>query len=128
MVIVALVKFLLPALLIGDHPPASAIVGSTAIIIVVLYLAHGVSIRTTSALFGTLAGLLLTADLGTLATNWAHLTGIGTQKDRILLAVAVETIGCWVDGALVGALWHQQHGSYRGDIGSRSVPRRAQTD
>ncbi len=60
----ALTKFILPAFLAGESPLLVAIVGSTAIMIVVLYLAHGVSIRTTSALFGTLVGIGLTGLLG----------------------------------------------------------------
>lgn len=86
--LLALTKFMLPAFLAGEDPLAVAIVGSTGIMMVVLYLAHGVSIRTTSALFGTLCGLALTAVLGVAATNWSSLTGVGSENDRTLLAVA----------------------------------------
>jgi uncharacterized membrane protein len=61
-------------------------VGSTAIMIAVLYLAHGMSIRTTSALFGTLAGIGLTALIGLGSTGWTNLSGIGTEDDQTLLA------------------------------------------
>ncbi|MGZ5372705.1 YibE/F family protein [Aeromicrobium sp.] len=84
----ALTEFMLPAFLAGEDPLAVAVVGSTAIMLVVLYLAHGVSIRTTSALFGTLCGLGLTAALGVAATGWTSLTGIGSEDDQTLLAVA----------------------------------------
>lgn len=86
--VLALVKFMVPALLAGESPVAAAVVGSTAIMIVVLYLAHGISIRTTSALFGTLVGLVLTAVLGVMATGWSNLTGVGSEDDRLLVAVA----------------------------------------
>jgi len=52
----------------------------------VLYLAHGVSIRTTSALFGTLAGIVLTALIGLVSTGWSNLSGIGTEDDQTLVA------------------------------------------
>ncbi|MDO9380600.1 MAG: YibE/F family protein [Nocardioidaceae bacterium] len=84
----ALVRFILPALLAGENPLLVAVVGSTGIMIVVLYLAHGISIRTTSALFGTVVGLAITAVLGVGATSWAHLTGLGNEDDQTLLAVA----------------------------------------
>lgn len=85
---VALTQFMLPAFLAGESPLPVAIVGSTAIMLAVLYLAHGISIRTTAALFGTLCGLALTAGFGILASGWTNLTGIGTEDDQTLIAVA----------------------------------------
>lgn len=86
--LLALMKFMLPAFLAGENPLPVAVVGSAAIMLVVLYLAHGISIRTTSALFGTLVGLALTAVLGVLATDWTSLTGVGSEDDSTLVAVA----------------------------------------
>lgn len=86
--LLALMKFMLPALLAGENGLAVAIVGSTAIMLVVLYLAHGVSIRTTAALFGTLFGLALTAAFGLASTGWTNLTGLGSEDDRTLAAIA----------------------------------------
>jgi len=88
--LVVLLSFVLPALLSGTNALLVAVVGSTVIMIVVLYLAHGVSIRTTSALFGTLVGLALTAALGAWATDWSHLTGLSSDDDRLLAAVATN--------------------------------------
>jgi uncharacterized membrane protein len=84
--LLALTKFMLPAMLAGESPMAVAVVGSTGIMIAVLYLAHGVSIRTTSALFGTLAGIALTAGVGVLSTGWTSLNGIGSEDDQTLVA------------------------------------------
>lgn len=84
--LLALTKFMLPAMLAGESPLPVAIVGSTAIMIAVLYLAHGVSIRTTSALFGTFAGIGLTALIGFGSTGWTNLSGIGTEDDQALVA------------------------------------------
>lgn len=85
-----LVAFVLPAILGGVNPLAVTVVASAAIMIVVLYLAHGVSIRTTSALLGTLFGLALTAVLGAWATGATHLTGLGGEDDMVLQAIAPE--------------------------------------
>ena len=84
----AIVVFVLPALLAGENPLVVAVVGSSAIMLIVLYHVHGVSIRTTAALFGTLIGIALTAVLGWLTTGWTHLTGISSEDDQILMAVA----------------------------------------
>jgi len=86
--LLALTKFMLPAFLSGENPLPVAVVGSAGIMLVVLYLAHGISIRTTSALFGTLAGLALTAMLGVAATGWTSLTGVSAEDDQTLVAVA----------------------------------------
>ncbi len=83
-----LLKFVLPALLAGEPAILVAVVGSTLIMLAVLYLAHGISIRTTSALFGTLFGIAFTAIGGALATDWTHLTGIGSEDDHLLIATA----------------------------------------
>ncbi|MEH3033477.1 MAG: YibE/F family protein [Aeromicrobium erythreum] len=89
--LLALTRFVLPALLSGESPVLVAVVGSTAIMIALLYLAHGVSIRTTSALFGTLFGIACTALVGVAATGWTSLNGIGSEDDQTLIAT-VSTI------------------------------------
>jgi uncharacterized membrane protein len=58
-----LLKFMLPALLHGESPTWVTLVASAAIMFVVVYLAHGFSVRTTAALVGTLFGLALVAVL-----------------------------------------------------------------
>lgn len=87
---VALIRFVMPALLAGESPLAVAVVGSTVIMIAVLYLAHGISIRTTAALFGTLFGIAFTAVAGLMATGWTSLTGVGSEEDHLLVATAPD--------------------------------------
>jgi uncharacterized membrane protein len=82
---VVVVEFILPALVQGQSPLWVGLTGSAAIMFVVLYLAHGLSLRTTTALLGTFAGLALTALIGGVAVRAAHLTGI-TSDDNSLLA------------------------------------------
>jgi YibE/F-like protein len=83
-------RFLLPGLLTGQSPLLYALVGSSAIMFVVLYAAHGFSARTTTALAGTLFGLALSALLGLVITGWAHLTGVGSEDDFVLAAGAPD--------------------------------------
>ncbi|HEV7534934.1 MAG TPA: YibE/F family protein, partial [Acidimicrobiia bacterium] len=52
-----LVRFMLPAILMGKNPVAVAVVGSAAIMFAALYLAHGINARTTTAVLGTVAAL-----------------------------------------------------------------------
>ncbi len=85
-----LVKFMFPALVAGTNPIAVGLIGSSAIMFVVLYAAHGFSARTTTALVGTLFGLILIATLGYVATRWAHLTGVASEEDFVLAAAAPD--------------------------------------
>jgi uncharacterized membrane protein len=81
---IVVVKFMLPALLEGHSGIGVAIVASSIIMFVVLYLAHGVSIRTSAALAGTLLGVGLTAFLAQAAVGAARLSGIGNEEGGIL--------------------------------------------
>jgi uncharacterized membrane protein len=80
-----LFRFMLPALLDGSSPVWVSLVGSSAIMFVVLYLAHGFSARTTTALLGTLFGLGLSAVLGAVAVSAAHLFGFSNENAVQLL-------------------------------------------
>lgn len=77
------VAFTLPALMLGSSPLLVALVGSSAMMFFAVYLAHGISIRTTTALLGTFAGLAVTTALAMWGTRAANLTG--TTSDSALL-------------------------------------------
>jgi uncharacterized membrane protein len=81
---VVLLQFVLPGLLSDHSPTLVSLVGSSAIMFVVLYLAHGFSARTTTALVGTLFGLSLVAVLGSLSVSAAHLTGLTSEETTTL--------------------------------------------
>lgn len=76
-----LLGFMLPALITGKPGMAVALTGSTAIMFVVLYVAHGVSIRTSTALVGTLLGLAVTTGLGAVAVGAARLSGFADEQE-----------------------------------------------
>jgi uncharacterized membrane protein len=81
-----LLKFMLPALLSGSSGTEVSLVGSAAIMFVVLYLAHGPSARTSVALAGTLLGVGVTAAVGQLAIDGAHLSGFSDDSSALLSA------------------------------------------
>lgn len=80
------IKFMLPALLEGQPGMRVALIASTAIMFVVLYLAHGLSTRTSTALAGTLFGVAITAFLGVLAVYLARLSGVADDEGATLAA------------------------------------------
>ncbi|MDR1388300.1 MAG: YibE/F family protein [Propionibacteriaceae bacterium] len=65
--------FLLPALMAGRDPLAVALVTASAVLFLVVYLAHGVSIKSTTALLGTFAGVVIVAGLASWAIPEANL-------------------------------------------------------
>jgi uncharacterized membrane protein len=83
-----LVRFMLPALLSGSSGLAVSLVGSAAIMFVVLYLAHGPSVRTSAALAGTLVGIGITAAVGIAAVHGSNLSGSGSEDTALLSAFA----------------------------------------
>lgn len=77
-------QFMLPALRAGHHPLGVALTGSVAIMAVILYVAHGFSAKTTTALLGTVVGLATTATLAWWASAAAHLDGLGAEDNLSL--------------------------------------------
>jgi uncharacterized membrane protein len=67
--------FMLPGLMEGTSPLLVALVGCSAMMFPAVYLAHGVSVRTTTALLGTFGGLAITVVLAVWGTGAANLTG-----------------------------------------------------
>jgi uncharacterized membrane protein len=101
-----LVYFLLPALLDGRSPVAAALVAGAAILLVVLYVAHGFSMRTTTALLGTLVALGFTAAFAAIATSVSRLTGRSNEIYSELegAGVKISISGLILCGLIVGAL------------------------
>jgi uncharacterized membrane protein len=101
-----LLLFVLPAILAGSSPLPVAIVGSAAIMLVALYLTHGVSARTTVAVIGTLASLVLTGLLAAAAIRASQFTGLGTEEAATLGAFVadVDLRGLLLAGVIIGSL------------------------
>lgn len=70
-----LTLFILPAILQGSNPLVVAVIGASAIMLIALYMCHGLSARTSVAVIGTLISLLLIGLLGSGFIGWAYLTG-----------------------------------------------------
>lgn len=103
---VVLFGFMIPALLEGGPPFWVGLIGSMIIMLVVLYFAHGISLRTTTALLGTFIGLLLTAGLAAWASDSAYLMGLGEEYSYMLASVVPEirVSGIVLTGLLVAGL------------------------
>lgn len=83
-------KFMLPALMAGENGTGVALAGSTLIMFVVLYLTHGASIRTSTALAGTLVGIAITALLGYWVVDAARLPGVSDEDGERLSSFVTD--------------------------------------
>lgn len=104
--VLVLTLFVLPALLEGSSPLAVAVVGASAIMIATLYLSHGLSMKTSVALIGTLVSLTLTGVLGYVFTDLANFVGLADDYSAsvALLAERVDVRGLLLAGLVIGAL------------------------
>ncbi|SEB95634.1 Uncharacterized membrane protein [Streptomyces sp. 2224.1] len=103
---VVLTLFILPAILQGSNPLVVAVVGGSAIMLIALYLCHGLTARTSVAVLGTLASLLLIGLLGSVFINWALLTGNTDDTTGLVhgLYPDIEIRGLLLAGIIIGSL------------------------
>lgn len=103
------IVFLVPALMAGAPPLLVTLVGASAMMFFAVYLAHGISIRTTTALLGTFIGLAVTTGLAWWSTSAASLSGSGTDA-AMMLGTVLPGVGlrdillCGIVIAGLGAL------------------------
>ncbi|MBZ6283417.1 YibE/F family protein [Streptomyces olivaceus] len=98
--------FILPAILQGSNPLLVAVIGSSAIMLIALYLCHGLSARTSVAVLGTLISLLLIGVLGSLFIGWAALTGNTDDNTGLIhgLYPSIDMSGLLLAGVIIGSL------------------------
>jgi uncharacterized membrane protein len=100
------VAFMLPAILAGSHPVLVALVGGTAILIVTLYLSHGLNAMTTAAAVGTLGALVVTVVIALVAIDATRITGFASEEAvfaRFALG-ELDLAGIVLAGLIVAAL------------------------
>ena len=98
--------FMVPAILDGGSALAVAIVGSLAVMLATISLAHGWGPKSLAAMLGTAASLALVAVLALVFTNLAHLTGLSSEEATILLqgGADISLEGLLLAGIVIAAL------------------------
>ncbi|MFF3605244.1 YibE/F family protein [Streptomyces sp. NPDC002463] len=101
-----LTYFILPAILEGSNPLVVAVVGSSAIMLIALYMCHGLSARTSVAVLGTLISLLLIGLLGSLFVGWTSLSGNTDDYTGLIhgLYPEIDMSGLLLAGIIIGSL------------------------
>ena len=74
------IGFMLPAILAGSSPPIVALVGGTVILLVTLYLSHGLNAMTTAAAVGTIGALIVTVIIALVAIDGTRITGFSSEE------------------------------------------------
>ncbi|NUS44219.1 MAG: YibE/F family protein [Mycobacteriaceae bacterium] len=101
-----LVGFLLPALLDAKPALPVALVAGAAILYAVLYLAHGVNLRTSAALLGTLTAMAAAAVLSWAAIKVTALTGLSEEQTTNVAnnLHQVSITGLLLAGFIIGSI------------------------
>jgi uncharacterized membrane protein len=101
-----IVEFVVPAILHGSSPLAVAIVGSFAVMLVMMPLCYGLGAKAIAAWLGTALSLLLAAGLASVFADVAHLSGASTDESVYLGASqsGLSLQGLLVAGMVIGAL------------------------
>uniref|UniRef100_A0AAU2VS72 YibE/F family protein n=1 Tax=Streptomyces sp. NBC_00008 TaxID=2903610 RepID=A0AAU2VS72_9ACTN len=101
-----LTLFILPAILQGSNPLLVAVVGASAIMLIALYICHGLTARTSVAVVGTLISLLLIGLLGSLFIGWASLSGNTDDSTGLIhgLYPHIDMSGLLLAGVIIGSL------------------------
>ncbi|KOU32924.1 lipoprotein [Streptomyces sp. WM6372] len=101
-----LTLFILPAILQGSNPLVVAVVGASAIMLIALYMCHGLSARTSVAVLGTLVSLLLIGLLGSVFVDWAFLSGNTDDNTGLIhgLYPEIDMSGLLLAGIIIGSL------------------------
>ena len=101
-----LMLFVLPAIIAGENPLLVAIFGAGVIMFAVLYLTHGLTARTSTAVLGTMVSLAMIGVLGALWAAFAKLTGLDEETATLVgvLNNPIDTRGLLLAGVVIGAL------------------------
>jgi len=98
--------FVVPAIADGEEPLVVAVVGSMAVMLATIALAHGTGPKSLAAMLGTAVSLMLTVSLAVLFTDLAHLTGLATEEAGFLQSTGsgISLEGLLLAGMVIGAL------------------------
>lgn len=104
--LVIVFRFVVPAILAGSPPFLVALLGAGAVLLTTLPLAHGINVKTSSAIVGTALALAATVGLGALFIDATALTGFSSE-DAVLARFAVADLdlrGLVLAGLVISAL------------------------
>jgi uncharacterized membrane protein len=99
-------SFVVPRIIAGGDAVWISLIGVGGILLLAIYFVHGINWSTTAALLGTFMAVAVTMALALGFTDFARLSGLGTDDAIFLLAAAPQVAlrGLLLAGILIGAL------------------------
>ncbi|MEJ7875361.1 MAG: YibE/F family protein [Solirubrobacterales bacterium] len=104
--LLVVVLFIVPAILEGRPPLTIAIIGSMAVMLLTISLAHGLGPKSLAAMLGTTLSLAVVALLALLFVDLTHLTGLAGDESALvqLGGSDISFRGLLLAGMVIGAL------------------------
>jgi len=106
--VLVIVFYIIPQILKGLDPLTICIIGAIVILFVTTYVAHGVSLKTTVALIGTSASLIIAGFLSVFSVQLTYLLGISYQSSDYVMQLTAQHLinpqGLLLGGILIGTL------------------------
>lgn len=101
-----ILKFIVPLIIQGYDPLLVSVTGSAMILVGAIYLAHGISRQTTSAVISTVISLMITGILAVFFVSISHLTGLGSEDSYSLQLgnSQIDLRGLLLGGIIIGTL------------------------
>jgi len=101
-----IVKFIVPSILSGMSPLLVAILGSLAILLVIIYVTEGINKKSNLAILSIFISLCVVLLLSVLFTEFARLTGLAQEEAMFLIGLqgAINFKGLLLAGILIGTL------------------------
>lgn len=99
-------SFVAPLIVAGKDPLVVSITGALFIMVVSIYLAHGISKQTTSAIVSTFLSLVLAGVLSFVFVSMTSLTGVGNEDSYSLQfgLANIDLKGLLLGGIIIGTL------------------------
>lgn len=102
-----LLGFILPQILAGRDPVLVSIIGSAFLLGATMYLVHGWTFKSHTAVLTTILALIITGFLAVLFVRIARLSGLGSEEALFLVQVGPQALnlrGLLLGGIIIGAL------------------------
>ncbi|HVR88243.1 MAG TPA: YibE/F family protein [Candidatus Limnocylindria bacterium] len=98
---------IVPAVQRGDDPLVATLVGALAVLVIAVFVVHGLNRKSVAALAGTATCLLLVVGLAAALVLFSHLTGLGSEE-AVFLAIGsggrIDLHRLVLAGIVVGSL------------------------
>jgi len=102
-----LMVFIIPQILAGHSPLLITVIGAAGISVLAILVTHGINPQSLVSFMGTILALVFTGILAMIYTQFAHLTGFGSEEANFLQSGAFHVSsmrGLLLSGIIIGAL------------------------